>query len=234
MKLPLLLSVPHAGLRIPREVADACLLSDQDIIDDGDVGAAEIYDLQDEVACYVAADIARAVVDPNRAPDDRRADGVIKTHTCWNVPVYRKPLPGALINDLLERYYYPYHARLSELASGALLGVDCHTMAAIAPPIAPDPGAKRPHVCLSNADGTCPESWIQALCGAFEDVWETPVFINTPFKGGYIIRAHAHEIPWVQVEISRAEFASKTEKRARVLKSLQMWCEQMIPPRIDG
>lgn len=227
MKLPLLISVPHAGLRIPPEVKDLCILSDQDVIDDGDVGAAEIYDLQDEVAGYVAADIARAVIDLNRAPDDRRIDGVVKTHTCWNVPVYNRPLPEQVINELLERYYYPYHTRLSELGSDVLLGVDCHTMAATAPPIAPDPGVRRPHLCLSNADGTCPEPWMQTLRSAFEEIWETPVSINTPFAGGYIIRSHAHEIPWVQLEISRAEFLTDARKRDRVLHALALWCQRM-------
>ena len=43
MTLPFLLSVPHAGLTIPSEVEDICLLNQQDIIEDGDSGAAEIY-----------------------------------------------------------------------------------------------------------------------------------------------------------------------------------------------
>jgi len=37
------------------------------------------------------------------------------------------------------------------LASGVMLGIDCHTMAAKGPPIGPDPGKERPLVCLSNA-----------------------------------------------------------------------------------
>ena len=43
MTLPLLISVPHAGLRVPPEVADRCLLTAEEVAADGDVGVAEIY-----------------------------------------------------------------------------------------------------------------------------------------------------------------------------------------------
>jgi N-formylglutamate amidohydrolase len=39
MKLPLLLSVPHRGERIPEEVEDICILTHQEIVDDGDEGS---------------------------------------------------------------------------------------------------------------------------------------------------------------------------------------------------
>lgn len=79
-KLPLLLSVPHAGLRVPPEVTDICILSKDDIVKDGDEHAAAIYcPLEQYVNAFVTIDIARAIVDLNRAEDDFRKDGVIKT-----------------------------------------------------------------------------------------------------------------------------------------------------------
>jgi formiminoglutamase len=225
VKLPLLLSVPHAGRRVPPEVSRLCLLSDREIEEDGDVGAAEIYDLQAEVPAYVTTDIARAVVDMNRSVEDRRADGVVKTHTCWNVPVYREPLSEHTVRELLDRYYHPYHSRLRELAGSELrLAVDCHTMAAVGPPVGPDPGRERPRVCLSNGDGTCPEAWIAALRDCFEDAFGRAVKINDPFKGGHITRSHAKEMYWVQLEISRAPFETNDEKRSSVLAALRSWC----------
>ena len=89
MKLPLLVSVPHAGIRVPEEAEPYCILTSEQIVEDGDVGAAEIYTLEPEVEAYVTTQIARAIVDLNRAEDDRRADGVVKTHTCWNIQFYR-------------------------------------------------------------------------------------------------------------------------------------------------
>ena len=126
MRLPILLSVPHAGLQVPPEAAPYCCLSHEEIVRDGDEGAAEIYALRSEVAEFVSTDVARAIVDLNRAPDDRRKDGIVKTHTCWDVPVYERFPPENVIERLLERYYDPYHKQLREAAASGslLLGVD--------------------------------------------------------------------------------------------------------------
>lgn len=226
MTLPLLLSVPHAGLRVPPEAEPFCALTEREIAEDGDEGAAEVYALESETAACVTTDVARAIVDVNRAEDDRRPDGVVKTHTCWNVPVYRAFPPAEIVEQLLDRYYRPYHSELTRLAgSGVRLGVDCHTMAAHGPPIGPGPGVERPHVCLSNADGTCPQEWMERLARCFAGTFESDISINDPFKGGYIIRSHASEVPWIQLEISRAPFLSDSEKRERVRAALSAWCE---------
>jgi formiminoglutamase len=230
MKLPLLASVPHTGLRIPEEAEPYCILTPQQIAEDGDVGAAEVYALEPELEAYISTEIARAVVDLNRAEDDRRPDGVVKTHTCWNVPVYREFPPEDMVKRLLDRYYRPYHARLRELAeTGVKLGVDLHTMAASGPPVGPDPGVERPWVCLSNADGTtCPQEWIESLKNCFEGVFGPNVRINDPFKGGFITRSHAAELPWLQLELSRGPFMSNAEKRRAVLHGLTRWCRQAL------
>ncbi len=50
----------------------------------------------------------RAVVDLNRAPDDtapENPDGVVKSHTCWNVPVYK---PGSLPDEKLKNIIFSF------------------------------------------------------------------------------------------------------------------------------
>jgi len=224
MKLPLLISVPHAGLLVPEIVRSDCILSREDIVKDGDEGAAEVYDFADEVAQYVTTDVARAVLDMNRPENDRGADGVVKTHTCWNVPVYRGPLSEDKVAALLETYYRPYHGALQNSRKGVILGIDCHTMAALGPPIGPGPGIERPAMCLSNADGTCPREWIRSLADCLERSFREKVSINHPFKGGYIIRRHSAKLPWAQLELSRAPFATNSEKRRFLLEALAEWC----------
>ena len=223
VKLPLLLSVPHAGLRVPSEVDGFCKLTPVQIAEDGDEGAAEIYQLAAEVEAFVTTDVARAIVDLNRAEDDRRPDGVVKTHTCLNVPVYEPFPPGDVVDSLLEHYYRPYHARLRELASrGVRLGIDCHTMLAVGPPIGPLAGQERPRICISDVDGTtCPPEWFAIVAESFRDAFGFEPALNHPFKGGYITRTHAAELPWIQLELSRAGFMDADEKRARVLAALQ-------------
>ena len=227
--LPLLISVPHAGLTVPSEVMDLNLLDSQQIAQDGDEGAREIYrDLEDKVAQFVTTDIARAYVDLNRAEDDLRKDGVVKTHTCWDIPVYARPLTSELTETLLQRYYRPYHERLSSLAGpNLLLGVDCHTMAAIGPPVGPDSGQPRPQVCIGDGNGACPRPWAGLMVECFRRQFPGEVTLNQPFSGGYITRHHGSEMPWLQLELSRGPFASDVTKGTWVLAALAEWVKRI-------
>lgn len=230
MTLPILLSVPHAGLTVPPEAEPYCCLTPEEIAADGDGGASEIYDLREHVECFVTTDIARAIVDLNRAEDDRRRDGVIKTHTCWDVPVYHEFPPESVIEQLLAKYYRPYHSSLSEAASHAnvRLGIDGHTMAAVGPPIGPDTGTDRPPICLGDVDGrSSPEGWTRALRDCLADAFNLEVAVNKPFRGGYITRSHMTEMPWIQIEFSRSAFLTDAEKRARLLEALDAFCHRL-------
>ena len=225
-KLPFLISVPHGGLNIPEEIKTQCQLNKRQIITDSDQYANEIYAFKEEVEYFISTDVARAIVDLNRKPDDFSRDGVIKTHTCYLEKVYHDyPAPDQ-IDMLLKTYYWPYHKELTELAlKRPLIGLDCHTMAAISPPVSGRPNETRPWVCLSNADGTCPSNWMDTMVSAFKLYFgDENVKVNSPFKGGHIIRSHSKEIPWIQIEISRGPFLTVSEKRHNVLSALKLWC----------
>lgn len=225
MTLPLLLSVPHGGARVPRWLRHKCLLDGAQLLADGDVGAAQIYALRDEVAAFVSTPVARAVLDMNRAPDDHaRADGVVKTTTCWQEPVWREPLTEAEVARLL-RLHARYHGRLAAARGRVLAGVDCHTMSDVGPPIGPDPGAGRPTVCIGHVGGSsCPADWARALQDAFAARFDGAVTIDDPFAGGYVTRRHAAEMPWVQVELARTTQETFAAQRAGVLAALKDWC----------
>ncbi len=221
---PFLISVPHGGLAVPPEVADLCVLTPRQIEQDGDEGAAEIYaGLEARAQAFVTTRIARAIVDLNRAEDDRRTDGVVKTHTCHDVEVYR-PFPGEdVVRRLIDRYWRPYHTRLTAIAGQGQvrLGIDCHTMLEIGPPAGPLAGKRRPEICLSNVDGaSCPPAWFDRLAECLEEAFGHAPARNDPFKGGYITRNHSAEIPWVQIELSRSATFSRAEKAARIEAAL--------------
>lgn len=227
MKLPLLVSVPHAGMQIPPEAEDLCILTEEAILQDSDEGAGDIYDLDADVAELVSTDVARAICDMNRAETDRRKDGIVKTHTCYDIPVYSAPLPETHARSIIDRYWRPYHLRLSAPRGDVWLGVDCHTMAAVGPPVGPDPGRERPWICLSDGDGTCPPAWRNLMLACLSEQFEGRVTHNQPFRGGYITRTHAAERPWMQLEMSRAPFYPNPEKRQRVLAAFSAWCGRL-------
>lgn len=231
MQLPILISVPHAGTRIPPEVNGLCLLSQSDILTEYDAGSDTIYcSLEEHVTGFCTTDIARSLVDLNRAPDDIGGNGVIKSHTCRNVPVYRHFPDKNLVQQLLDRHYMPYHEKLSAAASTDTikLGIDCHTMSAVGPPVSPDPGRERPLVCLSNANGTCRQEWLDSLATCLAAAFKEKIAINAPFRGGHIIRTHAAEIPWLQVEISQTEAYSDDFKKNCLLEGLHRFCHTLF------
>jgi formiminoglutamase len=214
--LPILLSIPHGGTRQPAELAGRVCLTPKEQFDDSDPFTLEIYDLDGEVSEVVTTDIARAYVDLNRSPDERppdHPDGVVKSATCHERPIYNRGSEpdDPLIEELLGRYYHPYHDGLVRAGAGPAvkLALDCHSMLAESPAIDRTPGRQRPLFCLGNVDGlTCPAPLLgqlqRAIASAF-DCSLTQVRLNDPFKGGHITRTHGRGgVPWVQVEMNRS------------------------------
>jgi N-formylglutamate deformylase len=227
-RLPILISIPHGGNTIPSEVHDRVALTSRDIFFDADTVTRQIYNLSERVTAVIENPIARAIVDVNRAPEDRppaNPDGVLKIRTALGKQVYKREMfpEEELINDLLAHYYHPYHRNLERLMNQheLRLALDCHSMLPVSPPTSDNPGRRRPLICLSNrGDGlgrqrstqgpiTCPPEWLQILADAFRQVFDgngdDGVALNTPFLGGYISQAHARSsgIPWIQVELNR-------------------------------
>ncbi len=231
--LPLALSAPHSGVKIPVEIKQICALTAQEVIEDGDVGADEIYSpMELHVAAFRKSDFARAIVDLNRATDDFRKDGIIKTHTCWDVPVYREYPDADMIALLIEKYYIPYHRDLAGFSAmqDVPVCIDCHTMAEYGPPVGPDPGQERPLICLGNAHHkTCPEQWITLLAEIMEAEFRQPVAVNDPFAGGYITQHYGQRKPWIQLELSRTNKVTNQDKTAGLLNSLRQWCATLFP-----
>jgi N-formylglutamate deformylase len=220
IQLPVILSIPHSGFKTPEELKQRVFLTQDQIFDDSDAFTFDIYNLKDKVAEVISTDIARAFVDLNRAVDDRppqNPDGVVKTLTCYEVPVYRKTMePGEkLIAELLKKYYEPYHRKIREAVKeqGIVLGLDCHSMAETPPPISPDHGKKRPSICLGNGQGkSCSEEMTKKLAHCFREAFDlgpAEVAINRPFSGGYITRTYGQNpLPWIQIEMNRRLYLS--------------------------
>ncbi|MBS4032047.1 MAG: N-formylglutamate amidohydrolase [Clostridiales bacterium] len=227
--LPVLLSVPHGGLMIPREVLDDFRLDLDAVLYDGDTYARELYSLEERVEHYMDTEIARAVLDLNRAASDRppqNPDGVTKTVDVSGKQIWREKdgLSPETVDRLIINYYQPYHKTLAMVAASgkAVVGIDCHTMLAESPGSDETQREVRPMICISNrGDGegepvdepvTAPANLLRALRDALlnqfqhEDMSAEPVSLNRPFKGGYITKHHGKEgpLPWIQIEFNRA------------------------------
>ncbi len=229
-RLPIIISVPHGGEIIAPEMTDRTLLSRKDIFSDGDPLTRKIYNFRKEAAFYFESTIARATVDLNRPPNDLpplNQDGVVKSHTVMGKGIYRKnrfPRKDTL-RLLLKKYYNPYHDRLWKKSRKPNLfcGIDCHTMLNKAPIISNQPGKQRPFICLSNRGDqqgnrvkgrrlTCPPEMLRSLALFLKEQFPEEannITLNDPFLGGYIIRRHSHNLPWIQIELNRRSYLTE-------------------------
>jgi len=122
LKLPLVVSVPHAGQQIPEYLTERILLNGAELEAEGDRGARGIFaGLEPLVEAYRAIDIARAILDVDRSEEDRSRDGVIKTHTRGDQLIWDGPIEDETVQRLIEAYYRPYHTDLSNFASSMTL-----------------------------------------------------------------------------------------------------------------
>lgn len=231
-QLPLLISVPHAGLAVPPQARPFCRLSADEIAKDGDEQAREVYaPLESMVTRFHTTEVARAIVDMNRSRDDRRKDGVVKTHTCWDVPVYDPSPPDEVLTSLLDTYHAPFHRALAaSVGSGVCsLAIDCHTMAAHGPPVGPDPGAERPLVCLgTGGKTTCPQPWIDVIVECLADAFGVEPSVDRPFSGGYIVRYYAARIPYVLLELSRTSKVSVDDKSRAIVEAVSKISDRLL------
>jgi formiminoglutamase len=221
MKLPILISVPHGGIKIPEEVEELVKLEQPDIYDDIDPFARQIFNLEDKVKAYVDTPYARTFLDVNRATDDlppENMDGVVKSHTRLGLPVYSSDLSSGIVSQLISRYYDPFHQKIEEALKDPeiVLGIDCHTMGSVGGFYAPDAGQKRPLICLSNMDGaTCSMNTLSYLADCLARAFKIPrvaIALNDPFKGGHIIKKWRKSgTPWLQVELNRTLYMERQE-----------------------
>lgn len=217
-RLPVLLSVPHTGLQVPRDVAQHCVLSPAEIFEDSDVGASDIFfPLQRHVAAVVTTTISRAIVDVDRDEDDRYSfDGVFKTRTRRGARIWREPPGDAITDQLRERFYHPYLARLEELAPKVALGVDCHT---VSPNLLSS--RERPHVSIS---GDCPNNWIDTLAGSLRRSLVSLPVLTEASRVGHISSSRPGGIHWIKLRFAGVKNGGWGQRRSAILRALQELC----------
>ena len=148
---PLVVSVPHAGTRIPGEF-EPRLVSTWLARTDADWHLERLYDFAVDLgATIVRTDVSRTVVDVNRDPagaslyPGQATTALCPIDTFDGEPLYR---PGAEpaaaeIAERRERYFDPYHQALAEelarlgQAHPEVVIYDCHSIRSVIPRLFP-------------------------------------------------------------------------------------------------
>lgn len=211
---PLLVSIPHAGLEIPEEVASVVALSQQELLGYTDLYTDQIFNIDN--VHLLTNPISRVIVDVNRAPDDisreyeQAAEGVI-VHTTWDGrSVYQKEPSQDIADTLIRKYHDSYHEQIDKLMPEVQFLIDGHSYLPVGPKLKPDSGIERPDINLGNMNySTCTREHTVFFREFFEKRGYS-VRVNFPYTGKYILGHHCHRrrippflVPGMQSEINQ-------------------------------
>jgi N-formylglutamate amidohydrolase len=226
-ELPILVSVPHAGLAVPEELRPQIVADEQVLRSDADLGVNDLFGGVSEVgASLLVAEISRLVVDLNRAegdvdnlsvpehrsplPDARR--GVVWRLSSSGRPILARPLSLADLEDRLSRYHEPYHQTLRKTLfelrgrHGYAILVDGHSM----PGLPRGDGGANPKrradlVPGCNGGSSCGAPVVEEAERFFRSRGYS-VAVDDPYPGGFITRHYGKpEVGWhaLQLEVNR-------------------------------
>lgn len=255
--IPILVSIPHCGIRFPDDIKHEFI---EDLIaapDDTDWFVDQLYDFAPSLGITIIASVySRWVIDLNRDPaskplytDGRIITGLCPTTTFLGEPLYtdkRTEVEKAEVERRLKIYYRPYHEKIKEILLdlhnqfGKVLLWDCHSIRQVVPTIQ---RSKFPDLILGDADET---SASQQLIDIALNKLRSETYSlqhNNPFKGGFITRyfgrpsmqQHALQLEMSKVNYMDDDEVKYDENRAKAMREVlrrTLWAigEELMHP----
>lgn len=226
-KVPIIISVPHAGTFIPNDIKSKMNPELSKKLDDTDWFIDKLYGFATDLGItIITANYSRWVVDLNRNPEnqplynDGRVITDVVTITDFNGnQIYKdNDVPDSEeVSRRVELYHKPYHEKLDELLKntkaefGKVLLFDAHSIRKSVPGIRSE---DFPDLILGDNDETSasPElikTTIDSLQNKGYDFSH-----NHPFKGGYITRSFGkptENIHALQLEMCKTNYMDSSE-----------------------
>jgi N-formylglutamate deformylase len=244
-KLPLLISIPHAGTRLT-PAAEAGLTNAARPLPDTDWHIPRLYEFAHNMgASIIIGNYSRLVIDLNRPEDDKPLYTTATTglfpetlfdgRSCFISS--QTPSPQERQSYLLH-IWHPYHQQLQlelerlKATFGYALLLDAHSIASVIPRLFE---GQLPDLNFgTNSGASCALSLSEQLIKCCQHQSSFSCVLNGRFKGGYITRAygspqnHQHA---VQLELSQLNYMSETEPYAYLPERathLQQLLQQVI------
>ena len=215
---PLIVSIPHAGTRLPADIADTMTALARHL-PDNDWHVERLYGFAAaRGATVVAATHSRYVVDLNRAPDGTPlypgASELCPLTTFDYEPVY---LPGQApdrreIARRVATFWQPYHDALAaeirrlRAEHGRILLWDAHSIRSRLPRFFQ---GRLPDFNLGSGDGTTAAAPLAAEIAAAARGTGYGTVLDGRFKGGHIVRSFGRPdegVHAIQLEIAQASY----------------------------
>ena len=236
---PLIISVPHAGERLPAEAPWLGGLSEKLLMFDVDRYVDRLYQpiLQALSIPTIRTEWHRYAIDLNRLAEDFDASSVLGSlHPFgafprglhWSITttgekLMATPMPMETHVALMENYFTPFHKELRrmidvlrEKGASVVYHLDAHSMPSIGTSEHRDPGEKRADVVISDCDGKSCLPWFRDLVISSYELTGLRVAYNWPYKGGRLTETYgqpALKQESIQVELNRALYMDETSKQ---------------------
>lgn len=215
--LPVVVSVPHAGTRLPRGYAKRLASEPMRALPMTDWHVARLFDFLPALGVtMIVAEWSRFVIDLNRPPagealyPGRYETGLVPLAGFDGEPVFAEPPSADEITRAKREIYEPYHCELDRLlALRALAGrtilFDLHSVAPEANRVS---GPLTHEIMLGDRDGTSCDPWLTEIVERTYARAGFSVVRNDPYKGGWITaRAGALAgVEALQIEMSWAVY----------------------------
>jgi N-formylglutamate deformylase len=251
-RLPLLVSIPHAGQHIPADIGAGMSAAALDLADT-DWHLPQLYNFLEELgASILVATHSRYVIDLNRSRDNvnlypgQDTTGLCPIDTFHKEALYQtgKNPDETEIQRRIRQYWHPYHSQLEQelqrmrAEHGVAMLWDAHSIASVVPRFFE---GRLPDLNLGTASGTscAPElaQQLQLVAALAADAGYTHA-LNGRFKGGYITRhygkpeQHIHAVQLEQAQITYMEehlpFAFDEQRAAQLRPTLRRFMETML------
>lgn len=250
-RLPMLVSMPHAGTDIPDEVA-ASLAPCAAARADTDWHLPELYGFLEEMGIStISARWSRYLIDLNRPPEDTNlypgldTTGLCPFDTFGRERLYRDGMEpdGAEVQRRLARYWQPYHAQLrAELdrlkaEHGRVVLWEAHSIASVVPRFF---DGKLPDLNFGTAEGkSCAPGLEAAVLDVARAQERFSIALNGRFKGGHITRHYGQPASGVHaIQLEKCQYlymneAPPFEYRPAVAATLQPLLRDMVKAAVD-
>ncbi len=223
----LILSIPHAGTRLTRRLAERMTPAGQSLIDT-DWWLERLYDVPEITALrptILVADLSRYVIDLNRDPrgaslyPGQATTGLLPLTTFDGEAIYltgQEPT-ATEYEERLEDSFWPYHlalmAQLERVRDRhGIAGLyDCHSIRSVVPRLF---DGQLPDLNLGTNSGTsCAPGLTQAVAAELKSADGFSHVIDGRFKGGWITRNYglpAERVHAVQMELACRRYLSES------------------------
>lgn len=230
---PVLVEVPHSGLKVPPEVEPEIDATPSAVLRDSDIYVDQLYQRAPENgATLLVSRVSRYVVDLNRGPEEvdsaavprhPRARHIPARGVVWRArtdgtPLLRAPLTIEQFTQRLSRFYEPYHQTLREVAAqirkehGHVMILAAHSMPSTGRRVLGGGAVRRADVVpgtrgRSTADGRI----IDLIDSHFREAGLS-VKHDDPYRGGWTTSSYGapkRKQHAVQIELNRALYVDE-------------------------